>query len=70
VDLEAGAKDDTVSEQDLHTSDVSFSRSWIDRCHTEEKSNPKVCPNLQRRMVTAQFSYVNAGSQRRQVGRR
>jgi len=49
VDLEAGAKDDTVSEQDLYSSDVSFSRSWIDRSHTDENSNPRVCPNLQRR---------------------
>jgi hypothetical protein len=45
VDLEAGAKDDTVSGEDLHSSrDVPFSRSWIDRDHTDESSNPRVCP--------------------------
>jgi len=43
VDLEAGAKDDTVSGQHLHSSrDVPFSRSWIDRDHTDESSNPRV----------------------------
>ncbi|KAH9988041.1 phospholipid/diacylglycerol acyltransferase [Russula vinacea] len=43
VDIEVCAKDNTCPEQNLHSPrDMPFSRSWIDREHTQESSNPRV----------------------------
>jgi len=72
VDLEAGSKDDTISSQDLHSSrDIPFSRSWIDREHTDESSHPRVCLfNSLHGADLISHSHVNAGSQRCEIGRR
>jgi len=70
VDLEAGSKDDTISRQDLHSSrDIPFSRSWIDREHTDDSSNPRVCLSNSLH-GDGLISHVNAGSQRCEIGRR
>jgi hypothetical protein len=44
VDLEVCGKDNTCSGHDLHAAQhMPFSRSWIDRDHSNEVTKPKVC---------------------------